>query len=89
MDNLDNDPIQKSAKKYICKCCNFICSKLSNYNTHLATAKHKRIILADEIKQKNALSLYVCDCGSSYKYMSGLCKHRNKCNFTNKKKRKK
>ena len=52
MELLDNDPIQKTAKKYICKCCNFICSKLSNYNTHLATAKHKRIILADEIKQK-------------------------------------
>ena len=89
MELLDNDPIQKTAKKYICKCCNFICSKLSNYNTHLATAKHKRIILADEIKQKKALSLYVCDCGSSYKYMSGLCKHRNKCNFTNKKKKEK
>ena len=89
MDNLDNISNKKNANKYTCEKCNFTCSKLSNYNTHLATAKHKRIISGEEKMLKNALTVYVCDCGSSYKYMSGLCKHRNKCNFTNKKKEKK
>lgn len=85
MDNLDNISNKKSANKYTCEKCNFICTKLSNFNAHLATAKHKRIISGEEKMPKNALTVYVCDCGSSYKYMSGLCKHRNKCYFINKK----
>lgn len=31
----------KNAEKYECLKCNFICSKESNYNKHLLTAKHK------------------------------------------------
>tara|TARA_Y100000816_G_scaffold90258_1_gene62298 strand:- start:2140 stop:3063 length:924 start_codon:yes stop_codon:yes gene_type:complete len=85
MDNLDNISNKKNAKKYTCEKCNFTCSKLSNFNAHLATSKHKRIISGEEKMPKNALTVYVCDCGSSYKYMSGLCKHRNKCYFINKK----
>ena len=34
----------KNAENYVCLRCNFKCSKESNYNTHLLTAKHKRDI---------------------------------------------
>ena len=33
----------EKCRKYVCANCNFICSKLSNYNTHLLTAKHQMI----------------------------------------------
>ena len=33
----------KTAKQYICEPCNFICSKQSNYNSHLSTRKHNAI----------------------------------------------
>jgi len=29
--------------KYYCEKCDFGCSKLSNYNNHLSTAKHQMI----------------------------------------------
>ena len=32
--------LPKNAEKYFCESCDFKCSKLSNYNKHLATLKH-------------------------------------------------
>jgi hypothetical protein len=75
----------KNAEKYVCEDCNFKCSKLSNYNTHLLTAKHKMITNGnpntDDKSQKNAKA-YVCDCGKSYNFSSGLSRHKQKCDFT-------
>ena len=33
----------KNAEIYSCKKCNFICSKKSNYDKHLTTAKHLKV----------------------------------------------
>ena len=75
----------KNAEKYVCEDCNFKCSKLSNYNTHLLTAKHKMITNGnpntDDKPPKNAKA-YVCDCGKSYNFSSGLSRHKRKCDFT-------
>jgi hypothetical protein len=72
----------KNAEKYICEECNFKCSKLSNYNTHLLTAKHKMItngnLNVDNLVPKNAKA-YTCDCGNTYNYASGLSRHKKKC----------
>jgi len=70
----------KNAEFFSCKKCNFKCSKQSNYDNHLMTAKHKRITMDNEKMPKNSV-LYECECGKKYKYSSGLSKHRSKCNY--------
>ena len=75
----------KNAKKHMCEKCNFKCSKLSDYNRHLLTAKHQMITNVDandnDKTPKNAKA-YVCDCGKSYNFSSGLSRHKQKCDFT-------
>ena len=65
-------------KKYTCESCNFICSKQSNYNTHLLTRKHKKIT---DGNQSDAKKIYNCSCGSTYKYASGYCRHKKSCTY--------
>ena len=66
------------ASKYICEPCNFTCSKYSNYNRHLTTAKHKILTNTNE-KEQQVPKVYICDCGKEYKHSSSLCKHKAKC----------
>ena len=70
----------KNAKKYECIKCNFICSKICDYNRHLLTSKHIRIANDNEKAPKNATRQYICNCGKEYKYSSGLSKHKKLCN---------
>ena len=64
----------KNAVKYICKKCNFECSKKSNYEKHIMTAKHK------SEKVGNDVSVYQCEaCEKQFKTNSGLWKHKKKC----------
>jgi len=81
----------KNAEKYYCEICDFKCSKLSNYNIHCLTPKHKNNENDNQNDKndngkmpKNALRKYVCDCGHSYKYSSGLCRHKNANNCSSK-----
>ena len=72
----------KNAEKYICKECDFKCSKYSNYNTHLSTRKHQMITngnLNDNIKMKKNPKLHLCDCGKKYNFASGLSRHKLTC----------
>jgi len=71
----------KNADKYYCEKCNFKCSKQSNYDIHLATAKHKKIL--NDTDQMHTSRMYSCDkCGQEYKYHSGLWRHKQKCAIT-------
>lgn len=73
----------KNANIYICEQCNFKCSKLSNYNNHILTAKHK--MMTNDAKNddiKNAKAFICEDCGNEYKYRQGLSVHRKKCKNT-------
>ena len=70
----------KNAKQYNCESCNFICSKQSNYNTHLLTSKHKMIIDGNSY---DAIKIYKCICGCTYKYSSGYCRHKKSCTYIN------
>jgi len=74
----------KNAKKYICEDCNFKCSKLSNYNNHLLTAKHQMItngnINDNNLVPKNPKA-FECECGNKYNFSSGLSRHKKKCQY--------
>jgi hypothetical protein len=72
--------LENIKRKYNCEKCNFKCSKQSNFNKHLLSAKHKRLISTDENIPKNP-STYNCDCGKTYRHLSSLYKHKINCSF--------
>jgi hypothetical protein len=74
----------ESSKKYVCEECDYHTSRLSQYNRHLATAKHQMIINGnanDNIETTKIAKSYICDCGKKYNYASGLSRHKTICNF--------
>ena len=71
---------QKTPNKLICEKCNFMCSKKSDFNRHILTAKHLKITDDNEKTLRDNAS-YKCNCGSSYKFISGLSRHKQKCAF--------
>ncbi len=74
----------KNAEKFICKTCDFICCKKSNWDAHTSTQKHKRLILANFGKQEKChIILNQCLCGKIYKHTSSLCKHKKSCSLIN------
>ncbi len=73
----------ENAKIFICEKCNFKCSKKSNYNIHLSTAKHK-MITDDNIKTPISAKTFECDCGKEYNFASGLSRHKKKCQYIEK-----
>ena len=81
---MDNKKFQKSSKKYFCKCCDYLTSRKSQYERHILTAKHARIIMdnkMDNMDNRKVPLHFQCNCGKSYKYMSGLSKHKYSCKF--------
>ena len=71
---MHNQKMHNNAAKYICEKCNFECSKKSNYNLHVSTAKHGRQ------QSSSIINKFVCDiCNKQYKDRSGLWRHKKKC----------
>tara|TARA_B110000879_G_scaffold138466_1_gene180611 strand:+ start:81 stop:1049 length:969 start_codon:yes stop_codon:yes gene_type:complete len=71
----------KNAKKFICERCNFNCSKQSDFDRHLLTAKHK-MITNDNGKTQKIANPHMCECGKKYIFSSGLSRHKQKCTYT-------
>ena len=71
----DNSLPIKPQTNYNCNACDFNSSNKKDYNRHMLTAKHLRIINNTNFTPGE----YQCVCGKKYKHMSGLCKHKHKC----------
>ena len=75
----------KMPKDYYCEKCDFICSKKSNYTSHLLTAKHLNTYnyLQNDLQKnaKNAENYYTCVCGKKYKHRQSIYTHKKKCCF--------
>lgn len=70
----DNEKILMN-KYFYCESCKFTCKKNSDWNRHISTEKHKKLIRGDNsIKSKHS-----CICGRQYKHLSTLCNHRKNC----------
>jgi hypothetical protein len=67
----------KTFQCFCCEKCNFTTSRLSQYNAHLMTAKHKRITNDDNFFPEP--SAHECICGKKYIHRQGLYKHKKKC----------
>lgn len=73
----------KSTEIFKCTKCNFITSRLSHWNRHVLTAKHKMDNADNKMDNEKSTEspLHECICGKKYKFKSGLCKHKKKCLF--------
>lgn len=81
MDN--KKKFQKKVPKFFCASCDYSSSRESQWKRHLETEKHKRITMDNKkvpkSKKTKKIGKNVCVCGKTYKFKSGLCKHRKKC----------
>jgi hypothetical protein len=84
----DNEKTPKNAHKYVCNICDFKCSKQSDLIRHNLRPKHilneKRYKKDNYSNEKTPHSNFICICGKSYQYASGLWRHRQTCNIIKK-----
>ena len=76
----------KISKTFYCKSCDYICSKQSEFNKHMVTAKHKMIVNGSKKISKISKTNnneYECVCGKTYKYDSGYYRHKKTCRSIN------
>ena len=74
---------EKISYNFFCEKCNYKCNKKSEFNKHLLTAKHKRIVNGSEKSlpiNKTQDEKFVCICGKAYKYDTGYYRHKKNCN---------
>jgi hypothetical protein len=79
---------------YICSICSYNTCNKYDYSKHLTTAKHKKKQMDVQeimklpnmvnvenilIKKNYAFKPHGCECGKTYKYNSGLYKHKRTC----------
>ncbi len=68
---------KKTLKKFYCKKCDFSSNNKKDFNRHLSTTKHKMETDGNILETKK--TPFICLCGKTYKYRSGLFKHKKKC----------
>jgi len=70
-------------KKFVCIDCEFVCYKQSNYNRHISTNKHMKMMMKKIKHQKGTNITNSCpNCNKQYSHPSGLCRHKKMCMIT-------
>ena len=81
------EKMPENAEIFHCIVCDFKCSKHSNYDKHLLTAKHKNRTNLNNLEQimpNNANPLFKCkNCDKEYKARNSLWYHEKKCTINN------
>ena len=76
--------VPKSSNLFLCKICDYTTSRLSQYNRHLSTDKHKMLTDIDiniDKKVQKSSKPYLCECGKEYKHRQSLSLHKKKCQY--------
>ena len=79
---MDINKVPKVPQKYSCIICDYSTSRLSQYNRHIMTPKHK-MILNDMNQAPEGSKTHICSCGKIYTYYSGLYRHKKTCEYSN------
>jgi len=69
----------KVAKIFVCKSCHYTSRNKYDFNKHLDTTKHKMVTQKVTFVAKSRQ--LKCECGKTYKFRSGLSRHRKKCTY--------
>jgi len=83
---MDDIFTQKNADYYCCEKCDFNCSRVSDWNRHILTAKHKKRttgLQKEHTDNSKTNIFFICDCGNEYKHRQGLWKHKQICSIKN------
>jgi hypothetical protein len=71
---------QKGQNNYVCKSCDYKCSKKYSWDRHLLTLKHQESTNGNNLGAKGQLKAYECEnCGKEYSERTGLWRHKQKC----------
>jgi hypothetical protein len=70
----------KIPKKFRCDCCYYYTSNKKDYEKHLLTSKHKKVLDGSnmEVGEVNKIPIYTCECSKTFKTHGGLWKHKAK-----------
>ncbi len=69
----------KLAEDYVCNLCDYKCSKLSDYNKHLSTRKHKMKQNETTLAPKLAENLCCNNCEKTFNSRTSLWRHKKSC----------
>ena len=78
----ENMPIFSSnnSKKYICKSCDYSCSRLFLWKQHLNTKKHEKKSSMEQNAQKyENMPACICVCSKTYKHVQSYRRHIKTC----------
>lgn len=70
-------------QRYHCLTCDYFTFRLSDYNKHIMTAKHKNLTNPNEKKIIKTKEPCICICGKKYADRSGLWNHKKTCTQLN------
>jgi hypothetical protein len=79
---------QKLSKRFVCEVCDYKCSKKGDYNKHLTTGKHNKLINVNHVLIDKPSSFICKICSKEYKSNVGLWKHKKICTYEPPKKHK-
>ena len=76
--------LEKTSPKFFCEKCDFKCFTNTDWNRHIARAKHIKTTNNNDINLENFKPKYVCvNCEKEYNDRAGLCRHKKKCSEKN------
>ena len=73
----------KLVPNYVCELCDYSTIKMSDFNKHLLTIKHKNRTMLTSTDANNKLcdKKVSCNCGLTFNNRTSLWRHRKICNF--------
>ena len=74
----------KNSDSYFCECCNYETYSKKDFNKHILTSKHNKLVNASKMLAN--LSSYhnqqfICNCGKSYAHDSSYYRHKKICTY--------
>ncbi len=76
----------KNPDNYFCECCNYNTYSKKDFNKHILTPKHQKLVNASKMLVDSvnlSLTKFICNCGKSYTHDSSYYRHKKNCAYKN------